>query len=450
MHSIRAFISSAAFTMIAWGLFAQPVFAANYPFCVSYQAQSADSGVGEDYWQTNLNTNIPAYGVRVRFQKGLSNYDIDTSPATGCGTLVTALAPPFNITVYAYVTDDDGNFARYFDGAWFDFSDYPGNTYSWYFPNQTLVAGVTKFINAGNYDIHATAMAAVALAHYRYDFGPLSNQTHLSDYDNADTTDCFKSSAHFCHPSSGECSFSDLANRAYIRYSTGANGCAAAGDAGARSKFIVLHELGHSEIMLHTERVEPLSTMDVTYAPPGTAPADCVVSTYSMGSWEYNAIGLREGFAHFFATRVFNDPDGGDDAFMGLFGAAWNVERAYAVDTVPGGRLVNYCNNGSNWIGNGTSTNIDWDRTFWDWHSPSAVPAYTIRDAYKKIIDDHYTGTLTLTKSNYYGRLKGAVGSVAANQTDKDAWVQDACWNGVDRQTGASNNCCYGGGACTY
>lgn len=449
MPQIRI-LSTLLFTLLLWSGIAGTASAASYPFCVKYEAQSADSGVGEDYWQTNLNIQIPAYGVRVRFQKGLSNIDVDTNPATGCGTLTTALTPPFNITVYAYITDDDGNFTRFHDGGWWDFSDYPGFTYSWYFPNQTMTTGATKFINAGSYSRQATTMAAAAFAHYRYDFGSSGNQTHISHYNNADNgPDCFKNSAHYCDADGTDCSYDDLDERAYIRLDDGANGCAAAGDSGSRSKFVALHEIGHTEIMLHMATLEPLSTFNSGYTPPASAPGSCTASSYSMGSWEYNVVGFREGFAHFYAIRVFNDPDGGDDATMGwLNGAVWNVETNST--NAAGGRLVNNCYGGVNLIANGTSTNIDWARTFWDWHAPSAVAAYTIRDIYDRVIDRHYAGTATLTNYNYYSEFYNGVGALGSSAGVKDAWVQDACWNGIDRQAGFLNNCCYSGAACTY
>ena len=353
--------------------FASEARAANYTTCVRWQAQTIDSGHGEDRlpWADSATSLVTAYGVRIRITSNNGSFQetYDTSPSSGCVNWSTNASGPFTVRVWYYVEDSNGNVIRYHDGGDDEFGSYPGETYYVEVTNYSPSNNSTTYINAGNWSPRATAMSTASMVS-RYFPGLTSNkQIHM-----ADDVSCGGSSAHHC---SGDCPYGD---DAYVRLAL--DSCPDSSEH-RRRKFITAHELGHARAILYQQGLEPNVVTGLGDDDPGDG--DCTDGdSYWMESREYNSVAMREGQAHFAALWTYNDPSQ-SDAFIRWFNTTYDAETN--TPNLSGGHLENNCGGAVD----GHGSNLDAMRLYWDWTTPTNAANRASRtdvlNGYKYMVD---------------------------------------------------------------
>ncbi|MFT3775911.1 MAG: hypothetical protein QM820_61995 [Minicystis sp.] len=365
-----------------------------YALCIKWDIRLTDSGkqvvttggdtITEDYWNDPGGAHVvTARGVRVRLTKGSFNQVFDTDPTTGCFTFTHPGGGPFDLRVYAYGTDANGNVTRV--------RDTQNKTFSFLEKGIVPVLGTPLTVTVGSQTPRATLAAIAQFSAYRTSFGLTNKQIDIEEVNTCGTPNGNNSSAHY--------NFGDLDDGlAHVRIHDGTGATCSASDH-RRQKFVVSHELGHAWMLLHTETKEP--AVDTTLADPQETA--CTTNTTSLGytpnSLEWSGVGAREGMGHFYATLVWNSPST-DEAVFSFFGSPANMEVAGPC----GGSLQNVCNTPNK---AGKSVNMDWARFYWHWFAPLASDSpslSTMRNVYGKAITDG-----GLTKDNYYDKLREAL-----------------------------------------
>jgi hypothetical protein len=377
----------------------------DYTTCVRWQAQTIDSGFGEDRidWANSATSLVTAYGVRIRISQGGWADTFDTSPSSGCVTWTTTRTGSFDVRVYAFVTDTNDNAMRYHDAGDDAFGTYPGNTYSSVVTGYMPSSSATTYVNVGSGVPLYTAMATASMVS-RYFPGITTGGTEIHM---ADGESCGGSSAHHC---SGSCLYSN--GDTYVRLDLPT--CAGSSDH-RRRKFITAHELGHARAILVQESLEP--NVD-----SGLAVGTCNdAGGYSMNSREYDSVNLREGNAHFVAAWTFNFSDQ-SDGFMRWFNDTFDIEANNP--NLAGGRIENNCGG----MTNGQSTNLDVVRMLWDWTTPNDGA----NKATRAQVCETYSATVDSSPSStgywdaFYSEAAGVVSDPVRDELQ--SW---GCWNGV-------------------
>jgi hypothetical protein len=397
-----AHVLSAALVWLACGAEAS---AATYKTCVRWQAQTIDSGHGEDRlsWADGVNKVVTAYGVRIRITSSNGSFQetYDTSPSSGCVNWSTNASGPFTVRVYYFVQDSNGNVIRYHDGGDGAFGSYPGGTYYVEVYGYAPSPNSTTHINAGNWSPRATAMSTASMMS-RYFPGRTSDaQIHM-----ADAVSCGGSSAHHC---SGDCPYS---TDAYVRLQL--DSCTDS-DEHRRRKFITAHELGHARAILYQQSLEP--NVD-----SGLSEGGCNNGgSYWMESREYNSVSMREGQAHFAALWTYNDP-GENEAFIRWFNTTYDAETN--TPNLSGGHLENNCGGAVD----GQASNLDAMRLYWDWTTPTTAPNRASRanvlDGYKYMVD------ADPAKYQYWVYFY-VYASLNLSETLRNQLWSYSCWNGL-------------------
>lgn len=406
-----------------------------YRTCMLFRSQTIDSGIPiangpnaggvEDYrTEWNAGDDMPAYGVRVKLSRGSWEQTFDTEPDTGCFDWAHADAGPFLITVYGYVTNSMGTFAR-IHNAPDSFAEYPGTTYrlTYYY---TPVAGATNYIAAGSYDSEWTAMGTLSFALLRLNIGAGNKAFHVA-MDNAEDG---WSSAHW-----GQSNAHITEGRHYLKID---NFDSASSKLHTQRKFVVSHELGHAFAALYygshadaQDGSEPSVNDDHDVGPSACSMGD----SYSIESKEWNSLGFREGFAHFMAAMIWNNQD--VEGSFHLLGTHHDLERyGDGIGASSGGRLENVCCAGSGCATSraGAGTNEDWMLFFWDWYTnvDAACPTRPTRtDMLRLYRDTRLLGGLT--KNNYFSQMRSAARDMNVVQCLKEGRFDEyAAWNGID------------------
>jgi hypothetical protein len=375
MGTIRRILFVLAVALVSFVAHAQTAAAA-LTLCIELQVLTTDSGevapggFVEDYYQTcddddgagpDLGCSAYARGMRMALKTGgvTTVYNLN---ASGCVGGIPA-NNNMELTLYGLATTPSGALVRIHNGSAGGIGDagnnyYPGGTYSIQDPDLDLAAfnNQTVTMGYGNYDEKWTTMAALAFSYWRRP-EKLSNGDRVQVAFDTTFGACY-SSAHYPNSTSR-----DSEGDHYLRIAR------CAGNNNTRLKFVVGHELGHAIacIAAGEDGCEP--NVVTTHS---VAPDNCAIpgGTYSMGSKEWNSVGFREGFAHFFSASVWNDPES-----RGQFrlGQNYNLEYFSGSNNPPGGRLENVCcvpeedDCESSWEGAGT--NEDWMNFFWDWRT---------------------------------------------------------------------------------
>ncbi len=309
--------------------------ASEYRTCIRWQAQTTDSGNGEDRlgFANSSTALVTAYGVRIRVSQGTWGRTLDTSPTSGCVNWTSPRSGSFSIRVYAYVKDANDNMIRYHNGTYLASGGYPGQTYSALVQNYTPTLGGTTTVSVGSWTPRYTAMAAASM---------------LSRYFPGYTTD---TETHMADTSSTGSSATIMNGDARVRLET-------VSWESRRRKFTVAHELGHARALLRS------TGNPVTSAKSGLASGTCNNgSGYTMTSREWNSIPLREGYAHFVAAWTFNFSSESNGTFR-WFDETYDVENN--APALTGGHIGNNCGG----VTAGQATNLDGLRTLWDWSTP--------------------------------------------------------------------------------
>jgi hypothetical protein len=377
----------------------------SYTTCVRWQAQTIDSGYGEDRlsWANGANRVVTAYGVRIRITSSNGSFQqtYDSSPSSGCVTWSTGAAGPFRVRVWYFVQDSNGNVIRYHDGGDAAFGSYPGETYFFEVTGYTPSPNGTTHVDAGNWSPRATAMSTASMVS-RYFGGMTSDkQIHV-----ADAVSCDGSSAHHC---SGDCPYS---SDTHVRLQLGS--CPDSSDH-RRRKFITAHELGHARAILYQEGLEP--NVDTGLDSGGCNDGD----SYWMESREYNSVAMREGQAHFAALWTYNDPSQ-SGAFIRWFNTTYDAETN--TPNLSGGHLENNCGGAVD----GHGSNLDAMRLYWDWTTPTTAPARASRadvlNGYKYMVDSN-------PEEYQYWVVFYIYASLHLSATLRDQLWSYSCWNGL-------------------
>ncbi len=418
--------------------------------CVKWEIGLTDKGkviqagdgtwIREDYWSGGTGAPggtvvspgaappdmiVTARGVHVTLVQGGWQQDFDADPATGCFTFVKEDAGPTVMYVWAQATDADDNVVS----AVLPIGDFE---LPFVFAEEIdpPPANQQRTYYVGDYTSRATMAAVGAFASYRAHFGLSGKQIRIREDGTCSSPGANNSSAHFdpapqysqgiarirIHTGQGTCSGGNCD-------CTGAECACDAGDH-RRRKFLVTHEMGHAWMLLGTglDSFEP----DVALSLDDPLETECADGAgYSIDSLEWNALGAREGMAHFYGTEVFNHHGSGTAVFT-WFGTPFDVE--FNDPAEQGGRLFNVCTTPRRC---GKATILDWLRHYWDWHTPFEAgekPSIsTMRAVYAEAIQ--HGG---LTRDSYYLQFRDAMEVVVASAAQEEAWDTFANWNGAD------------------
>lgn len=354
------------------------------------------------------NMIVTARGVNIAVRRDSYLEFFDTNPASGCVTFpLPAGQGAFEISVQTAHRDARGNRIRVVseNEVPFAYKEIVG-----------LPQGKTTNVAVGSFTPRATLAAITGFALFRSSLG-LENKT----IEVIESGPCGFSSAHV--------ELSGLAEgfaQVQIRDGTGPDSECDSSDH-RRAKFIVTHEIGHALALLAFGIEDEEPGIDYDFADPDETV--CVTEgAYSPDTSEWSSTTAREGFAHFYATRVFNSPTNGNAVFT--FGGRRDVERNDP--HAKGGRLHNNCDGT---IKEGVSTNMDWLRFYWDMHAPLSDGGPSDAELLAVYKDAVLGGSLT--RANYLSEFRISIGNVLP--TKKAAMIDRlndfACWNGL--QTGA-------------
>lgn len=206
----------------------------------------------------------------------------------------------------------------------------------------------------------------------------------------------------------------------------------------SRYKNVLLHELGH-RVMLLGSGLQSSEFRRATNAPGfGRCPGG---DGHRRNGAEWQSIAIAEGFAHFYASLVLNDPGQGDCEAYSHYEVDWDLDgktdgKHYSCDGPPvrGRGLAAGDYIGTACGGNpppGTASEYDYQRFFWDLVDKEKMSLRDIVD----IIGDANRPTPwnatyePLSPDNPRNRLAAA----ARAKGFGDAWERQASENGVGR-----------------
>lgn len=409
--------------------------AATFTFCLKWRVLTTDSGrtittldgrtISEDYWATDTPQLQTAHGTLFTVQRPGLNGGLPllfrADPSTGCATLKDAAGTQnYLLRVYAVATNLDNNTVRIIDA----------NGSPYFFDLAVQVASGTTVavpvpadpFPSTDQQAISTLAAVSAFAAHRSSFGAAGKRI-----------DIIEGAASSAHEGSGV----DLTQltRGYIRISIKKPTPDDSSDH-RPMKFIVSHEMGHAWLLLQHGSAEPNVVLDYDASVDDQACYDGGGQTYGISSLEYTSVGFREGAAHFYAARVWNDPEP-EGVFTWFDGNGRSLARLDDPYT-GGGRTFQRCLTANRprevLCASNVTTNEDWLRLFWAWHTTTgAASTLTIRDAYDRTLDNG-----GLTQGNYFTKLWGAVQQVADGD-QQSAFVAVADWHGAS--SGQNTRC---------
>jgi hypothetical protein len=440
MPCLRTRVAIAALTLLL------PVssHAATFTFCMKWRVATTDSGrtvtlpdgsnITEDYWASDTPQLQTAHGMLLTAHRPGLNGGVPillwADPATGCATLTdTAGTHGYILRAYAVSNDAHSNTLRILDPL-----EQP-----YYFDvavQATSGTAVTVPVPANSFASMtadqkgiATLAAVSAFSLYRSTFG-LGGKW----------LDIIEGAASSAHSGPGV-DLSQLSH-GHIRISIHKPTQEDPSDH-RRMKFIVSHEMGHAWLLLnHGGGVEPNVALDYDAS---ADPAVCHYvandgsnDTYTIDSLEYNAVGFREGTAHFYAARVWNDPKP-EGVFTWFAGNGRSLARFPAGD-LGGGRTFQQCVTPSRALAtlcaDNVTTNEDWLRFWWAWHTRTnpGVPTTLIRNLYERTWDNG-----GLLEDNYLSRLSTAVSQLVPDPNQIQAFITLGDWFGIS--SGQNTRC---------
>jgi hypothetical protein len=389
--------------------------AATFTFCMKWRVQTQDSGrtvmlpdgslIQEDHWATDTSTTRTAHGMLFTVQRPGLNGGFPlllwANPATGCANLTDAAGMhAYVMRAYTVSVDGKGNTIRIVDAMG---SPYYFDMAVWATSGVALSVPVPSnpfFPLTDDQKAIGTLAGVSAFAAYRSTYGVTGKRIDIKEG--------AASSAH----GGPDVDLSQL-QHGYIRISIKKPTHDDASDH-RTMKYIVTHEMGHAWLLLnHGGGVEPNVALDYDasidddschYLDDGSD------QTYTIDSLEYTAVGFREGFAHFYAARVWNDAD--PDGVFTWFGDGGR-SLAHAVDPdLGGGRTFQQCQTAKRKIAtlcaDNVTTNGDWLRMLWAWHTADpAASTSDIRNVYERTWDNG-----GLAQHNYQTKLAQAVTEV--------------------------------------
>lgn len=376
-------------------MFAAPATASAYSatICFEYEVDFADR-LGGDWWRSTADKTARGVRVQVITQSGVVVFNDYASASTGCTPTLSMGATPHLIRAYTIaktqhnnlvmVLDDDESHVSYSFTVASAFTPYASGTYT--FPIDNPSSGAAE-------DVVNVAAAAGYAVNKRN--GGHHNQT-------------FSLYNQICPSGTGSCMRQGGAKVYLSPY-------------GKRRKFIIAHEVGHAVGAKRDEFTSPA----VSASSAASACDEWTDTSHDLVSKEWQSTGFIEGYAHFYAATVFNDP------------AEYDCEFFYykSIDFDKNGfgesPRVRDCEVGGDYLGThcdapltNRSTEYDWLRFLWDLHTNEGETFTNITDILDRANPRNWT------EATVYDRLRDAaiVEGVSAS-----AWDDIAAYNGVTR-----------------
>ena len=308
----------------------------------------------------------------------------------------------------------------------------PGQTYSILVDDVTFTSGTNVNLNVGNYAPRWTAMGALAFSLFRFHDNITDSTIHVSDLGGENPTNMAHCAANVMHHTD------PATNTSFIRLVT-VDGMFC-GKHDQDNKFVVSHELGHSYSFLAAGVGDQVPASSTHAEEPSACPFGTMSQPYGNLTKEWSSLAMREGFAHFYAARVWND-EAADGQFR--WDTSFDLERFSASDP-DGGYIVNLCcvdnvegtpaECAASLDGAGVIT--DWLRALWDQHTDASCPLN------KFTITRMYVTTLLssgLTDENFWENTQAFVAYLGATCIAR--WDENGCHNGIDREGAVWSGC---------
>lgn len=365
----------------------------NYKFCMYYHATTVDSGNGEDYYQ---NTSYwRARGAKVR---------------------VRTISWPYSTVYEGYARDDYGCFEFSSSGQQF-YVDLYAETRLGQSGNVSLKARLDHSNNPGpvSYWTILTSQLSGGTHHL---YGPASRLSNLIGIGSF-VFHWFDSRSGTRMPGDHEVNLWDDPCPGYPN-----NSCAPDDDVYINPdlnnrKFHIGHEMGH-RIMYMKRGVWPYNCTynedpACSYLPDGE---------HSLHSKEYSTCAISEAWAHFVSVDAFNSHDQTDAHFQyykTTIATDVNVENGNV------GGATAYMESVCTEPYGGYGVELDWLRTFWDYHTnsnPGGKPShFEIMDQLDAAYDHPQFGVNNAWIKIYEAALNDGFGP---------RFLEMADWNGVN------------------
>lgn len=414
-----------------------PITSGESRFCIKWDITVVDKGFilddqngnpfTEDYWHgltqgdiEGIEDDTPdsfmrvtARGVKVAVVQGDWFGEYWAHPATGCFNFQPPdSSQPVTVIVVTRSKDKDDNITALLGAGIFPFGFVRTNV-------SLPPLGQSENLNFGNNTPRATVAAVAAFAAYRENYQLSNKQILFRETANCTVPGGNTSSAHFNVPIEFSTGVATLNIHVPGGTTPAGQGCDITDH--REHKFIITHELGHAWLLLAwgVDETEP------NVATSLNDPDENICLTpfaYSLGSLEFEAVGGREGIAHFYAAKIWNNT-AQREAMFSLFA----VPNSFEPSEEPGGRLVNICTAIKKC---GRGTNYDWGRFWWDWHTPyspgNTPETVDLRNVYVQALVNG-----GLTAENYYKKFKEALDDVGLSATLKANFAAAGAQNGA-------------------
>ena len=334
-----------------------------YMLCAKWEATYIDAGYGEDHLNSRgLNYSLARHAdATVRGSGGTTVWGPMPLDANGC-------TPTLALAVGTYTLDVKSSHLTPQGNTGLDVTNDQGNPFQWSFPFSAVAnfAGVRWFQAA---DGRATRVnAVVSQLFVTPDPGLTPNKTRQIRVSN---TDCNCGGA--CSYRSFECIGFDHPNMPGAVDNT-------------QRKVVIAHEIGHGVETLAAVSVyfdythlaaEPLCRCDHIPNP--------AMRTHCLQSREFVGAAWAEGFAYFFAAKLFNSP-ADSDCYLGYSKDAYVKKFVYFPNTYiylaspppvkvscrgPVRWRVEQCNDPYAAPSALTGTEVDWMTFLWNIHAPN-------------------------------------------------------------------------------
>lgn len=392
--------------------------AANYQVCVRAQVRNSDSeqttptGITEDYYLTLAEKVVPARGVYISVQTGNTTLASGfTGSSTGC---LEFEAPTANyiasVDVFS-IARHGTTYIRAHDAGADSSSSMPGNLFVTSYANVLLAPG-RRDLPAIRRNATWNAFLTGSYALWRVRTG-VSNTMISMGFGSSSSSSLLGNSENYVDE-----------GRHLVHINNGHR----------RRKFIVAHEIGHAVARLNYGENGTQDDFDSSYPYDGPNTNGCLnVGGYSLSSVEWDSMGFKEGYAHLYASRVFNNPVA-DGAFT-LFGNTISLERFQpaAAGNPMGGHLRNRCDSSPD---HGVSTIEDWTRFLWDMYTipeSNCGPKLGLDDMYD--IYSEVRSAEPTAQDAYHTEIMNAIESLGSlSACEKEAAGDYANWNAIGGQ----------------
>ncbi|MEE9392330.1 MAG: hypothetical protein V3W41_07480 [Planctomycetota bacterium] len=392
-------------------------FANDYRFCFKYANTTVDGNVGEDYYKTSNRWKARGAKIKVYRHTGASSqivYDGYAGRSSGCRNITTPVSggqESFSILMYPQARVhrlSSGNYV-YVKAK----SPNVSEQQAWVTHTQALSPGTTWGVNSAPSAV-ARLMAVADFAVYRWfreDTGFPANEgfTVWMENDNCQNA----SNQNYACASASTVWVPTLELR-------------------TRRKFLIGHEIGH----LMYQKFYGAAGYPWRCEGDASEYAKCkfhgpaASQSHALQMKVPNSCALSEGFAHFFSTDVFNAHSSTAyfDYYKETYPGKVNVE------TGPTGGATAYMENECASADDGWSTELDWLRVFWAYHTDSQTngskPSHGVIVEHMK--DAHNLMNSQTSPDRYYNAYEAMMDSGSSTSARRARFQNRAERNGAD------------------